>query len=300
MKIKSIIRALLLAAGLTLALCACGGQSAETAAEEEPAETVAEPAAEPQTEEAESAAPVTEDEAVALALLDRAGSGYSSGECNAEGHAILASVPGDEADTVLVYAQCSVGNYGFVSGNFEEVSGSGAIPCRLTFSRDENGGLTLTDFWQAEDGNRYGPSIRETFPADLVGLALDTESYYPDLQKQKEAYAKAYLEEIGRPAEIGEYADFEHPLATEQGMSVEVSNALLERFPDYPFFLGSEERIENGVRWVYTTQWAPGETEGEGFASFTKTNYDTGDVAESHVFEVDGDTFTEVTEDPQS
>lgn len=294
-----VIRFLLLAAGLTLALCACGAQPAEPATEES-AEITAEVEEAAVPEEMEDAAPVTEDEAVALALLDQAQSGYQSGECPAEGHIILASVPGDEADTVLVYAQCSVGNYGFVSGNFEEVSGSGAIPSRLTFSRDENGGLTLTDFWQAEDGSRYADSIRETFPADLVGLALDTQSYYPDLQKQKEAYARAYLEKIGRVAEIGEFADFEHPLASEQGMSVEVSNALMEQFPDYPFFLGDQERIEDGVRWVYTTQWAPGESEGEGFASYTKTNYETGDVAESHVFEVDGDTCTEVTEQPQS
>ena len=301
MKIKSIL-ALLLAAGLALTLCACGAQPAEPAPEEEPEETVAEIDEVPEPEEAETAGPITEDEAVALALLDVAGSGYSQGECNAEGHIILASVPGDEADTVVVYAQCSVGNYGFINDNFEEVSGSGAIPSRLTFVRDENGVLTLTDLWQAEDGSRYADSIRETFPEDLVGLALDTESYYPDLQKQKEAYARAYLEEIGREAEIGEYADFEHPLATDQGMSVAVSNDLLEleELQDYPFFLGSVERIEDGVRWVYTTQWAPGETEGEGFASYTKTNYDTGDVAESHVFEVDGDTCTEVTEQPQS
>ena len=299
MKIKYIL-ALLLAAGLALTLGACGAQTAEPAPEEEVEETVAEPAEEVHAEETETAGPVTEDEAVALALLDQAQSGYQSGECPAEGHIILGSVPGDEADTVLVYAQCSVGNYGFVNDNFEEVSGSGAIPSRLTFVRDENGVLTLTDFWQAEDGDRYADSIRETFPADLVGLALDTESYYPDLQKQKEAYARAYLEEIGRVAEIGEYADFEHPLACEQGMSAEASNTLMEAMPDYPFFLGSEERIEDGVRWVYTTQWAPGETEGEGFASYTKTNYDTGEVAESHVFEVDGDACTEVTEQPQS
>ena len=290
-----LIPALLLAAGLALSLCACGGTAEEPAETEEAAVETTE---EIQTEEPGFLKATTEDEAVALALLDVAWSGYQSGECAAEGHAILGSLPGEEENTVVVYAQCSVGNYGFVNDNFEEVSGSGAIPSRLTFTRDEDGALTLTDFWQAEDGSRYADSIRETFPADLVGLALDTESFYPDLQKQKEAYARAYLEELGREAEIGEFGDFDHPLATDQGMSVEVSNALLEleELQDYPFFLGSEERLEDGVRWVYSNQWAPGETEGEGFASYTKTNYDTGEVAESHVFEVDGDTWTEVTE----
>ena len=283
---KKTLQTLLLAAGLILALCACGAQSGESAPEE-PAEAVTEPAE-------ETAAPADEDQAVALALLDQARSGYRSGECPAEGHAILGVFTKEDGNTVEVYAQCSVGNYGFVSGNFEEISGSGAIPSRLTFAKDENGGLTLTDFWQAEDGSRYVDSIRETFPAELVEQALDTQAYYPALQEEKEAYARAYLEEIGRAAEIGEYADFDHPLACEQGMSVEVSNALMDAMPDYPFFLGNEERIEDGVRWVYSNEWAPGETEGEGTATYTKTNYDTGEIAEQHIYQVTGDTYTEI------
>ena len=279
---------LLLAFLMTLALCACGAQPAEPT-EEVKEETVSQPAEESLPQE-ENAAAVTEDEAVARAVLDRAESGYSTGECSAEGHIILRVVP--EGDTVVVYAQCSTGNYGFVNGNFEEVSGSGAIPSRLTFTRDSEGGFTLTEYWEPEDGNRYAASIKENFPADLVTRAMDTD--YPALQAQKETYAKAYLEEIGREAEVGEFADFEHPLATDQGMSVEVSNALLgtEELQSYPFFLGEEERIEDGVRWVYSNEWEP--SEDGGTATYTKKNYDTGEIAEQHVYQVTGDTFEEV------
>lgn len=291
MKRKTVL-ALFLAVGLALTLAACGGQNAEPAPEEE-TESAAETAEEtdPETTE-EQSAPVTQDEAVALAVLDRARTAYLGGECPAEGHVILGTDE-SQADTVVVYAQCSAGNYGFVNGNFEEISGSGAIPSRLTFTRGEDGTLALTDYWEAEDGSGYESSVRETFPEDLVDLALDTESYYPDLLEQKEACAGAYLDEIGREAVIGEYADFDHPLATDQGMSEEVSNSLmgLEELQDYPSFLGNVERVEDGVRWVYSSEWAP--SDDGGTATFTKTNYETQEIAEQHVYEVTGDTFTE-------
>ena len=40
-------------------------------------------------------------------------------------------------------------------------------------------------------------------------------------------------------------------------MSVEVSNALLtiEKLYPFPMYIGNEERIEDGVRWVYQTSW---------------------------------------------
>lgn len=288
---RQTIQALLLAAGLALSLAACGAQPAEPT--QEAAEAVAETAEDTGTEEAPAALPATEDEAVAQALLAQARSGYAQGECPAEGHAILGTETGEDGSTV-VYAQCSVGNYGFVNGNFEQVSGSGVIPSRLTFAKGEDGSLTLTDYWEAEDGSRYEPSIKETFPEELVDLALDTEFYTNDLFAAKRVYAETYLAEIGREAEIGDYADFDHPLATDAGMSVEVSNALLEEMWNYPFFLGNEERIEDGVRWVYSSEWE--HVEDGGTATYTKTNFDTGEVAERHVFQVTGDTYTEVTE----
>lgn len=236
--------------------------------------------------------PSTEEEAVSLAVLERAQT-YAEGECAAEGHTILRAEPGTEEDTLVVYALCSTGNYGFVNGNLEEISGSGAIPSRLTFALGGDGFLTLMDYWEPEDGAGYADSIRRTFPADLTEQALDAGTRYPDLLEQKETYARAYLREQGRQAAVGEYADFDHPLATDQGMSVSVSNTLMDQMREFPFFLGSEERLEDGVRWVYETAW---EADGDngGTATYTKSNYETGEIAERHVFQVRGDVCTEI------
>ena len=272
-----------------LAACGTGSSASESQSS----------AGQSQTDPAEDAAeitesrPSTEDEAVALAVLDRAQT-YASGECPAEGHTILRSEPGQDEDTLVIYALCSAGNYGFVNGNLEEISGSGVIPSRLTFALGGDGFLTLVDYWEPEDGSGYADSIRQTFPADLVDQAMNAGDQYLSLLNQKAAYAQTYLQELGREADIGEYADFDHPLATDQGMSVAVSNALMEQMPDYPFFLGSKERLEDGVRWIYENAWESDGNTG-GTATYTKSNYETGEIADQHIFQVQGDSYTEVS-----
>ena len=224
-------------------------------------------------------------------LLDQTSSGYLEGECAAEGHIILDTVP--EGDQTQVYLLASVGQYGFCSGHFEKISGSGAIPTRITLAQDEHGGYTLAGYWVPEDGSYYADSIKETFPAGLQDQALNSDSRYNELAAQEQVYAQAYLDSIGREAPIGEYGDFDHPLATDQGMSVEVSNDLLAARWDFPYFLGNVEQVEDGVRYVYETAW-DSDGSGTGTATFTKYEYDTNKIVQKYIYQVEGDTYQEV------
>ncbi len=230
---------------------------------------------------------------VSQVLLDQASSGYMEGECAAEGHIILDTV--QEEDVWKVYTLASVGQYGFCSGHFEKISGSGAIPTMITIGQEENGDYCCHGVWEPMDGNLYADSIKETFPRKLWNKALNGHERYGELQEQEESYAQAYLESIGREAPIGDYGDFEHPLFTENGMSVEVSNALLtiEKLYPFPMHMGNEERIEGGVRVVYETAWDH-QGEGVGTVTYTKYAYDTEEIVERYVFQVNGDTYTEV------
>ena len=230
---------------------------------------------------------------VSQVLLDQASSGYMEGECAAEGHIILDTV--QEGDFWQVYTLASVGQYGFCTGHFEKISGSGAIPTMLTIGQEENGTYYCHGVWQPMDGNLYADSIKETFPRSLWNKALGADERYGELKDQEQVYAQAYLESIGREAPIGSYGDFEHPLFTDQGMSVEVSNALLtiEKLYPFPMYIGNEERIEDGVRWVYQTSWQH-DGNGKGYAAYTKYAYDTGIVVQQYVFLVEGDSYTEV------
>lgn len=215
---------------------------------------------------------------------------YYEGECFTSSHTILST---QETDTGCeVFAVTSVSWYGFLNDHFVSVSGSGAIPCKLTFTQQANGQLSLTECWQPSDGSEYEPSIREAFPAALQSKALHADQYYDQLKANKEAQAQAYLDRIGRQADIGDYSDFTFSLATDQGMSVTVSNALLnleELFP-YPYYIGTEERVEDGVRWVYETAWEH-DGNGNGTATYTKYSYDDGQIAQQMSFLVTGETY---------
>ena len=258
---------------LSLTLAACGAVA--------PAET------------AESAPLELPETLVSQVLLDHASSDYLQGECAAEGHIILDTV--QEEEFWKIYTLASVGQYGFCSGHFEKISGSGAIPTMITIGQEENGDYYCHGIWEPTDGNGYEDSIKETFPEELWDKVLNAHERYGELQEQEEAYAQAYLQSIGREAPIGDYGDFEHPLFTENGMSVEVSNALLaiEKLYPFPMFIGNVEQMENGVRYVYETAWDY-QRNGIGTATYTKYVYDSGEIVTQYVFQVNGDTFTEM------
>jgi hypothetical protein len=57
----------------------------------------------------------------------------------------------------------------------KEVSGQ-HIPLALTFDKNQNGDYELTEYWTAEDGSHFIPSIRSKFPENIWGL-VDTQLY---------------------------------------------------------------------------------------------------------------------------
>ena len=245
------------------------------------------------TESAETAPLELPETLVSQVLLDQASTGYLEGECVAEGHIILDAIR--EEEFWKVYTLASVGQYGFCTGHFEMISGSGAIPTMLTIGQEEDGTYYCYGVWEPMDGNLYADSIKETFPRALWNKALNADERYGELKEQKEAYAQAYLESIGREAPIGSYGDFAHPLFTENGMSVEVSNALLtiEKLYPFPMYIGNQEKLEDGVRYVYETAWNH-QGDGVGTATYTKYEYDTNQVVQQYVFQVEGDSYTEL------
>ncbi len=107
-----------------------------------------------------------------------------------------------------------------------------------------------------------------------------------DLECQEKRYAVEYLETLGRTAPVGEYRDYEHPLLTDRGVSVEVSNRLMENrdLAAYPYWIGNIERLEDGVRYVYQMDYDQDRQR----ILLTKTEYDSGNVKES--YEIDAET----------
>ena len=243
----------------------------------------------PETTAAREYAQITEnlgEEQLIEEIMDYHVGNYREGECHGEGHIVLGTGEVKDEDVengFEVYALVSYGEFGFENGNLVEIAGSGAIPTVMVYEVDD-GECYLYDYQEAEDGSGYEESIKRMFPAELQDRVLSIqEADQKSLQDQKYVYAKAYLASIGREAAIGQYADFEYPLMTESGISEEVANKLLDdkNAVDYPYWIGSFEQVEDGVRYVYTTDLDRKDMK----VIYSKTEYEGGKEIERYVFD---------------
>lgn len=235
---------------------------------------------------------VSKSDYISQAILNTNASGYMPSECQAEGHIVLETENTDDGS--IVYALVTYGEYGFENGNFVKVAGSGVIPTKLTFDKNQ----LITNYEVPEDGSRYDESLKELFPKHLYEKALMTSSSdYEACKKQEKEYAKAYLDSIGRSdAQIGDYSDFEHKLlTTDYGVSVEFSNELISKkeLASYPMEVGNREQLEDGVRYVYETRFE-GTSGDNGQIIYEKYAYDTKETAEKIVFEIKDGKMTEL------
>lgn len=227
------------------------------------------------------------DKAVGTAIIDEHKSKYYEGECPAEGHIILGADEKDKDVTVCLLYDFSY--FGFENENFVAISGERSAAV-MTFKHDaDKDEYTFVKAEYPLDGTEYAPSIKRLFPKKYQNRVLNrSDKDSETLSSQSRTYAKAYLEKIGRKAEIGEYGDFEYTLISNMGVSTEVSNKLLEVYAKsgitFPSYIGTFERIENSVRYVYKTSYL----ERTGNILYTKEEYGANKIVEMYL--IDGKT----------
>ncbi len=219
------------------------------------------------------------EKAVSKAILDdNKITYYDFGtECATEGHIIYGiDFVGNKCK---VYVLTDYSQFGFENGYFVE-KGGGRVPAVMTFEKTTNS-YKLLNIDYAEDGSRYQPSIEEMFPKKYqYRVMFPTKKDYENLWNQNKAYAKAYLDKIGRSEEIRRYSEVEHILPTDVGISVEVSNKLLDirsinvynRMCGFGYF----ETIEDGIRYIYRSTYEKEQNK----IIYTKEVYDTKDIIE--------------------
>lgn len=165
------------------------------------------------------------DTAVSQAIIHINSNKNWLGECPAEGHIILGKE--EEKDVTKVYLLERFSSYGFENGWFIEVGGH-STACVMSFAKMDGGYV----FWSAdytEDGAHLDDSIKRLFPLKYRKRALNpTDADSKSMDAQCEKYAKAYLREKVREAKIGSYGDVPRIWLTDLGVSVKVSNKLLE------------------------------------------------------------------------
>jgi len=199
---------------------------------------------------------------------------YGLGEVATEGHVILERE--DKNGVIKVYTIASYGAFGFENGVFTKISGSGAIPTVMTFKKNENGVYSLLEYVEPTDGEGYVESIKELFPSRLHSQVLSTSQYNAGLAAQQEAQAAEYLKSIGRSARVSAaYVEKELP-----NINAEASNKLFAELTkinpllnNYPYWLGTREGVENGIRYIYETSQSKTD-DGYDLITFRKTTVD--------------------------
>jgi len=225
----------------------------------------------------------TIDDTISNAIKTRNQDRYYKGEVATEGHIILDI---EEKDNIIkVYTIASFGYFGFENGVFTTISGSGAIPTVITFSKNEEDGYSLLEYKEPMDGALYMGSLKKMFPKKLHDAVLSAVKYYPELGKQKEAQAAEHLKSIGRTAKVSA-AYVEKKLLN---INVQASNRLFggKENPflnEYPYWLGTRERIENGVRYIYETYQSK-TNDNFDLVIFKKTKED-GTIVEEYRFKI--------------
>ncbi len=297
MKRRTLI--LILAMSLTAAVIyGCGKKEAPAPEQPEaPAEesSVEEVAVEASTEASsaeeivkEPARPTSLDDAIGLAILSFNEDRYSKGEVAGEGHILMDKEDDEATGEQKCYVLSMYGQYEFQDGNLVKCSGSGVIPCVITLKLNDDGEYGFVSLVEAEDGSNFVPSIKENFPEALWARCITTDDDdRNELDKQEKSYAEEYRSSIGREdAEVGDYADFDHELLTDLGVSEKVSNALLdvesgEGFESScPLWVGEREVLEGDTRYVYKKEY----DKKKKTITYSMVNYDTGEVVESSVY----------------
>ena len=117
------------------------------------------------------------------------------------------------------------------------------------------------------------------FPPAYAYRAFNvTEKDHKNLWKQCVKYAEEYLDSIGREAEIRDYSEVPHVLLTDVGVSVEISNKILENntLSCFDADIGNYETLENGVRFVYRTDF----DKEKNLIIYTREIYATGEITQ--------------------
>lgn len=226
------------------------------------------------------------DSKVAEIILEQQRTWYTGEECQAEGHIILEYEYAD--GMTIVYMLMMYGEYQFQNVDYLiKASGTGVIPVVLSFGVDEKDGTEFTNLKWPSDGSGYNESIKEMFPEHLWDRVLTIQEEDREaLTAMERGYAERHLAMTGRDAIIGEYADVERTYLTDYGISVEVSNKMIEYEKDmgpYPNWHGSLEKIEDGERYLYSVFV----DEEENQIEYEKRVFGTGETVEKFVYDAE-------------
>ena len=238
------------------------------------------------------------DEAISNAVKDSIYEDYYLGELDTEAHVILGKKEiGNKLD---VYTIVNYGSFQFENDVFTLVSGAWGLPMVLTFEKDENNNYYFIDYKEAVDGGMYVDSIKEMFPTYLIPKVMNSDKYAEKLSEEQRLQAKKYLDSINRNTDINIDYVFDSKYEKEYldtYISEEAQDKLFSvvELYDYPTWIGRNEKLIDGVRYVYETNI---ETDSDGYKVVIYRKMDESKtVVEEHQYKIYDNDIKEVKHD---
>ena len=227
------------------------------------------------------------EDSITTAINSRYKGQLYSGEFATSGHITLSTETDGSNTTVTVYL--SYYEFQFENGVFEKCADATG-PAKLVFSKDALGNYSLVEFLEpVKKGNQYNIALQTMFSDEDIAKINNIESDESQKQiinDQIIATVKDYLTYIGRSeAKIAlDYQEKNYP-------PLDPKNAILfdvlyKAYQEYPYYAGSIERMENGVRYEYKTDYEKQGT--SDVFTYTKTNTANQKVEEKVKLELNG------------
>ncbi len=222
------------------------------------------------------------DTAIREAILIENIGDYLSGECQGIGYKIIETF--EDNGVLSVYALTEYVEYGFQDGVLVNVSGTNP-KVFMRFEQTESGNYELIFYTRLD---LFSDLSEEEVEQLLEPLNETGKSYVytdEDLQKvraQADEDAAAYLKSINRAASVGVRTEHKGNLLTDLVSDTDLLMELSkdETYSLYPEWTGTQERIENGVRYIYQTEYDNQQI------IFSKILFDTNETVERQVIDI--------------
>lgn len=217
-------------------------------------------------------------DAIKNAIINENRGKYLPGECYGVGYKIIETF--EEGDMISVYALTEYVEYWFEDGIFVNISGTNP-KVLMRFQRAGNN-YELADYTRLDIFSGLSDEELQSLmePLKETGKTyLFTDRDLQEVRAQADEYAAEYLRSINRAAPVGVRQEHEGQRLDDL---IEDKDLLDRLFKDdelgrYPYWTGTTERLEDGVRYVYKTEF----DQDSQMILYTKSEYGSEQIVES-------------------
>lgn len=221
--------------------------------------------------------------AIKNAIIEQNKDNYLSGEFYGTGYKIIEVF--DENNILSIYALTEFIEYQFQDGVFVNISGTNP-KVYMQFKKNTDGKYELIYYTRLDILSGLTDEELEELMQPLVKTGKDylyTDADLQEVREQADNDARTYLQEIGRAAEVGNRERHDGKLLAELVSNQDNIEQLMkdDTFSMYPNWVGTLERIENEIRYIYKTEFIEDTMQ----IIYTKIEYDTNNILEKTVID---------------